>query len=522
MSKAMKWLTVAAVLLVEWSAQAAVYKNVASQKLAVFAYDTSAGGAKTGDSANITAQISLDGAATAATNDVNPTELDATDAPGIYIFDLTDAETNADMIVVFAVSATSDIEIDPAIIYTTPGSSTALSADTKLIEGGDATDALGTAQTGDSYARLGAPAGASVSADVAAVKSDTAAVLVDTADMQPRVAAIEADTNELQTDDYPASFTSVTGYVDDLESRLGTPSDLGGGATVAFNLSDIEGQTDDIGAAGAGLTEAGGTGDQYTGIASVGAVAGNVGGNVAGSVGSVTAGVTLANDAITAAKFDEVTAFPVTSADTGATQIARVGADADTLETLSDEIAGVTAPTAGAVADAVWTEAIADHSGTAGSTAEQLAAAGAGGDPWATGLPGPYTSGQAGSIIGNFLENFVSLDLTASSITSGSAADLIGRAEQGGGLTVVGSDFDDDDGDDLYFKTSGGVGISGAVVRAILTSSYPAPASLAGVPRTTTGNDGGLSASFYLDSGSYTIEWRHPDYAVHTTTITVP
>ena len=34
-------------------------------------------------------------------------------------------------------------------------------------------DALGTAQTGDAYARLGAPAGASVSADVAAVKSDT-------------------------------------------------------------------------------------------------------------------------------------------------------------------------------------------------------------------------------------------------------------------------------------------------------------------------------------------------------------
>lgn len=42
--------------------------------------------------------------------------------------------------------------------------------------------------------------------------------------------------------------------VDDLESRVGTPSDLGGGATLAFNLSDIEAQTDDIGAAGAGLT----------------------------------------------------------------------------------------------------------------------------------------------------------------------------------------------------------------------------------------------------------------------------
>lgn len=35
-------------------------------------------------------------------------------------------------------------------------------------------------QSGDAYARLGAPAGASVSADVAAVKSDTAAILADT------------------------------------------------------------------------------------------------------------------------------------------------------------------------------------------------------------------------------------------------------------------------------------------------------------------------------------------------------
>jgi hypothetical protein len=37
------------------------------------------------------------------------------------------------------------------------------------------------AMTGDAYARLGAPAGASVSADVAAMKVDTAAILVDTA-----------------------------------------------------------------------------------------------------------------------------------------------------------------------------------------------------------------------------------------------------------------------------------------------------------------------------------------------------
>ena len=49
--------------------------------------------------------------------------------------------------------------------------------------------------------------------------------------------------------------------------------------------------------------------------------------------------MTLANNAITSAKYDESTAFPVKSTDSGSTQIARVGADGDTLETLSDEIA---------------------------------------------------------------------------------------------------------------------------------------------------------------------------------------
>jgi hypothetical protein len=49
-------------------------------------------------------------------------------------------------------------------------------------------------------------------------------------------------------------LSALETLVDDLESRLGTPADLGSGATVAANLTDIEAQTDDIGAAGAGLT----------------------------------------------------------------------------------------------------------------------------------------------------------------------------------------------------------------------------------------------------------------------------
>lgn len=59
------------------------------------------------------------------------------------------------------------------------------------------TAATSTAQTGDNFARLGAPAGASVSADVAAVKVDTAAVKVQTDKMTFTVANV-IDANALR------------------------------------------------------------------------------------------------------------------------------------------------------------------------------------------------------------------------------------------------------------------------------------------------------------------------------------
>ena len=93
-------------------------KNVASQTIAVYAWDTSADTTKTGDAANITAYISKDGAAGVQSNDVNPTELDATNMPGVYVFDLTQAETNANMFVISAKSATANITLAPVQVQT--------------------------------------------------------------------------------------------------------------------------------------------------------------------------------------------------------------------------------------------------------------------------------------------------------------------------------------------------------------------------------------------------------------------
>jgi hypothetical protein len=81
----------------------------------------------------------------------------------------------------------------------------------------------------------------------------------------------------------------------------------------------------------------------------------------------------LANDAITSAKYDESTAFPVKSADTGVTQIARVGADADTLETLSDQLDVIDA-TADAILVDTGTTLPADVWGYATRTLTQSAA----------------------------------------------------------------------------------------------------------------------------------------------------
>lgn len=95
-----------------------MYKNVSGQKVYVYAYNQTTGAPATGDAANITAQISKDAATSAATNDTNPAELDATDHPGVYVFDMTVAETNADVLMISAVSSTANVVIEPIELRT--------------------------------------------------------------------------------------------------------------------------------------------------------------------------------------------------------------------------------------------------------------------------------------------------------------------------------------------------------------------------------------------------------------------
>jgi hypothetical protein len=78
-------------------------------------------------------------------------------------------------------------------------------------------------------------------------------------------------------------------------------------------------------------------------------------------------------------------------------------------------IAALNNPSAAAIADAVWDEAIAGHVG-AGSTGEALSDAGSAGDPWSTALPGAYGSGTAGKIIGDNINATISSRATQTSV----------------------------------------------------------------------------------------------------------
>ena len=87
-------------------------------------------------------------------------------------------------------------------------------------------------------------------------------------------------------------------------------------------------------------------------------------------------------------------------------------------------------PTAAAIADATWDEAISGHLG-AGTTGNALNAAGSAGDPWATAIPGAYGVGTAGKILG---DNINAPIATVDSVVDGIAT-TIGAA--GAGLTAL-------------------------------------------------------------------------------------
>jgi hypothetical protein len=321
-------------------------------------------------------------------------------------------------------------------------------------------------QTGDSFDRLGAPAGASVSVDVAAIKAETATILSDTNDIQTRIpAALVSGRMDSSVGAMAANVLTATAIAADAITDAKVASDV----TIASVTGAVGSVTGAVGSVtGAVGSVTGNVGGNVSG--SVGSVTGNVGGNVTGSVGSIATGgiaaasfaagaidaAAIATDALGALELAAGAASEIATAvrselttELGridvavSTRLAAAGyttpLDAAGVRTavglasadLDTQLAAL--PTAAENADAVWEEAIADHSGTVGSTAEALAAAGSAGDPWVTALPGAYTAGQAGYIVGTNVNATVSSRATQTSVddvpTNAELATALGTAD---------------------------------------------------------------------------------------------
>ncbi len=235
-------------------------KNVASQVVGAQMVSATDGSAFTGAA---TVVVTIDGGTQSASSGTGPTH----EGNGLHTYLPTQAETNGDH-VAFTFTGSGAVPVTVQVFTTFP-------------------------QTGDGFARLGAPAGASVSADIAtvdtvvdgiqtdlsngtdglgAIKADTAAILVDTADMQPKIgtpaadvsadiaavkaetALIVADTNELQTDwadagrldaildarASQASVDTIDGNVDSILADTGTDGVVVAG-TPDVNVAQVSG-----------------------------------------------------------------------------------------------------------------------------------------------------------------------------------------------------------------------------------------------------------------------------------------
>ena len=220
-----------------------------------------------------------------------------------------------------------------------------------------------------------------------------------------------------------AALDAVDNFVDTeiaaIITTLGTPA----GASLAADIAAIEAQTDDIGTAGAGLT----------------AVPWNA-----------------AWDAEVQSEVAD--ALGVYDPPTHAELVSEINA-------VQSDIAALNDLSATEVENAVWDAVMADHL-DAGSTGASLNGAGSAGDPWTTALPGAYGAGTAGNIVGTNLnatvssrasqasvdtiDNFVDTEIAAIQTTLGSpagaslAADIAAIEAQtddigtaGAGLTAV-------------------------------------------------------------------------------------
>jgi hypothetical protein len=360
-------------------------KNTAGQKWIVFAFNRTTNAPQTGDAANITANLRLDGGAANAVDDTNPTELE----DGYYAFDLSQAEANGDSIVICPASTTADIQVIgvPGAVWTTtvPGTVAAIETDTQDLQARLPAALVG----GRMDASVGAMAAGVVTASAVATGAIDADALAADAGTEIGTAVWASATRSL-TDKagFALSAAGIQAIWDALTSALTTVGSIG---KLLVDYLDI-------------AVSSRFDGSLYQAPLDADAVRLAVG-LAAPSLDSQLGALPSAADVATAVRGE-----------------------------LAPELVALDAPVStratglqvDAIPGQVWDVDASLHT-TSGSTGEALLAGAGGGpglDPLLNVVPGDYPPGSAGYVLGTHLDSPVSDCLQAASYTAPANADI--------------------------------------------------------------------------------------------------
>jgi len=214
----------------------ALQKNVASQKVLLYAYDKTTGAAAVEDPTTWTIMVSVDGAAAAAA--VNDgTSAAVTNQSGMHVLVLDQAETNGSVVSITATTATANILIEPVIIETDAGTY----ARTMLALPAVAPEAAGGLPTGNASNQVsallanGAHGGAAATFQFA---SGTSGVI--TGNLSGSVGSVTGAVGSVTGNvggNVAGSVASVTGNVTFANTSIATAGTVTDGAKSATALS---------------------------------------------------------------------------------------------------------------------------------------------------------------------------------------------------------------------------------------------------------------------------------------------
>lgn len=413
----------------------------------VFAFDSTTNLPKTGDAANLTAYVSKDYNTVTVLGDTSAAEMDATNAKGYYLFDLTQAETNADTLLFSAKSSTANVVVVgvPAVVFTVPAAfsqtnlayldasilsrmatytqptgflaatfPTGTVANTTNVTAGTVTTVSGnvTGSVGSVTGAVGSVTGnvgGNVTGSVGSVASGgitNASLAADTGMKPLRTGTAQAGAAGSITLDAgaPATTNFFKNATVDIVSGTGAGQSRYASAynsstkvvTVLPNWTTNPDNTSVFAVRGGAVVDV----EVWQNTTGVAAILTQLLTDYSNGSNSLPAAVvTVAANALTASA---LAADAVTEIVNGVWNEAQSGhTTAGTFGKFLDaqvSLAGGGSPST--IAAAVWDLATSGHT-TSGTFGQAAVAAGGAGDPWITPLPGSYSAGQAGYILGN-------------------------------------------------------------------------------------------------------------------------